>query len=185
MYFYNFILAAIYTTIIVIWVWARFRFFKIESDKSRLSSLFYDPIVSVQIVVTYLGFYSEPILHIHSFAMTLSLYIVGMAIFLLSIREAKSLNFAFSDRTSELITSGTYRLVRHPLYVSYFLVWLSNTILFNSILLWITLLYLAFFYYFSAKTEELIILRSSHSREYEEYRRNVGMFLPRIKGWKS
>ena len=179
------IIAISYTTIIVVWVWARYRFFKVDSSTSRLGSYLYDPVVAIQILTTYYCIYISQNIHIGAFVGTMALYLVAIAIFLKSIRIAKSLDFAFSDRLDEIITTGTYAYVRHPLYVSYFLVWLSNTVLFNSILLWITLLYLALFYYFSAKTEENKILRSSHSREYENYRRNVGMFLPRIKGWKS
>lgn len=181
----NSILLLLYLTIIVVWIWARFKFFKIDSDHSRIGSYLYDPVVAIQIFSTCYYFVIREDIHISAFLSVLTLYLVAIGLFALSIKEAKSLNFALSDQTHKIITTGTYRIVRHPLYVSYFLVWLSNTILFNSSLLWITLLYLALFYYFSAKTEENKILRSSYSREYEEYRRNVGMFLPRIKGWKS
>lgn len=181
----NSILLLSYLVIIVVWVWARFKFFKIDSDQSRIGSYLYDPIVAIQIFSTSYYFLISEDIHIRAFFVVLALYLVAIVIFALSIKEAKSLNFALSDQTHEIITTGTYGIVRHPLYASYFIVWLSNTILFNSSLLWITLLYLALFYYFSAKTEENKILRSSYSREYEEYRRNVGMFLPRIKGWKS
>lgn len=182
---FNSILLATYITVIVVWVWARFKFFTIDSKHSKIGAYLYDPIVAIQIFSTCYYFIKSEEVHIRVFFTVLALYLVSMLFFSLSVKEAKSLKFALSEHIDKIITTGTYGIVRHPLYVSYFIVWLTNTILFNSSLLWITLLYLALFYYFSAKTEENKILRSSYSREYEEYRRNVGMFLPRIKGWKS
>ena len=94
---------------------------------------------------------------------------------------AKTLDFAFSNEVGSIVTTGPFKIVRHPFYTSYMLAWFASSFLFNSLLLWITLLYLVAFYYLSAKKEEGVILKSVYSKEYENYVRNVGMFLPRIK----
>ncbi|MBT8147404.1 MAG: hypothetical protein KJN90_11160, partial [Gammaproteobacteria bacterium] len=82
-----------------------------------------------------------------------------------------------------LITNGPFKFVRHPFYTSYIVIWATNTILFNSILLWISFIALVVFYYRSALKEERLILRSEFEEDYIEMRRNVGMFLPRIAQW--
>lgn len=179
------ILFLIYTAIIVVWVWARFSYFKVESQRSRIGSYLYDPVVVIHIVVTCFHYAFSPLHHATIIGFALFLYVSGLLVFLKTVALADRLNFAFSEEVGKLITIGTYGHVRHPLYISYSLVWLGSTLLFDSILLWITLIYLLAFYYFSAKKEEEAILKSNYSREYAEYSKNVGMFLPRIKGWKS
>jgi protein-S-isoprenylcysteine O-methyltransferase Ste14 len=112
------------------------------------------------------------------------LYLSGLLIFWWAILTAKSLDFAFSDRVGSIVTSGPFKIVRNPFYISYILVWLSSSLLFNSPALWISLFYLIAFYILSARKEEKVILRSVYSEEYENYVQAVGMFLPRIKKWK-
>jgi protein-S-isoprenylcysteine O-methyltransferase Ste14 len=174
-----------YITIIVGLVWARYRYFNVSTNSSRKGSYFYDPIVAIHIVATLYQFSQPNNPSVLVFLITLCCYLLGTGLFVLSIRNADNLDFAFSDKVSNLVTTGTYALVRHPFYVSYSLVWLGSAVLFNSFLLWITLAYLVTFYIFSAKKEERVILNSEYSREYEDYRQDVGMFLPRIKEWKN
>lgn len=179
------ILFLTYTTIIVVWIWARYNYFRVDSKRSRMSSYLYDPIAAIHIAFTYFCFSISTSLNTTSAFLALAFYIFGLFIFVRSISMADHFSFAFGDEIDQLITQGTYSYVRHPLYLSYTLVWLGSALLFNSIILWITLIYLMSFYFFSAKKEEEAILKSKYSREYAEYCKNVGMFLPRIRGWKS
>ncbi len=174
-----------YITIIVGLVWARYRYFNVSTNSSRKGSYFYDPIVAIHIVATLYQFSQPNNPNFFVFLISACCYLLGTSLFVLSIRNADNLDFAFSDKVSNLVTTGTYALVRHPFYVSYTLVWLGSTLLFNSFLLWITLAYLVAFYIFSAVKEERVILKSEYSREYEDYRQDVGMFLPRIREWKN
>lgn len=175
----------VFTTIIVSLLWARLRFFKIESSKARVGSLLYDPAVAVQFLAVYYyeitGNYSGLIPPY----LAIVLYLSGLLFFWWSIRTAKDLQFAFSARVGKIITSGPFNFVRHPFYLSYIVFWLASSLLFNSIFLWITLTYLVSFYFVSARSEEKMILNSANSQEYKAYRQNTGMFLPRIKKWKS
>ena len=174
----------LYISIILSLVWGRFRFFKVNSGTTQLNLIFYDLAVAVQILFTvyYMTRSSDlvPLLVYLSFL----LYLSGLLIFWWSIFTAKSLDFAFSDRVGSIVTSGPFRLVRHPFYISYILVWLSSSLLFNSPALWISLFYLIAFYILSARKEEKVILGSVYSEEYKNYVQDVGMFLPRINKWK-
>lgn len=178
------LLIIIYTTIVVSLVWARFNFFRIQSVKSHVSSVIYDPAVAIQIVMTYYFLFTNDLGEIVPVYFGIILYLTGIAFFWWAIVTSKKLDFAFSGKVGEIVTTGPFRLVRHPFYVSYILIWLSSSLLFNSIYLWTTLGYLVAFYLTSAKSEEKVILSSEYSREYQEYSQQVGMFLPRIIQWK-
>ena len=174
-----------YLAVILSLIWARFRFFTSHPNQLTVWVRLYDPIVGIQILVSlYMFSSSTEHSNIATFACLL-LLILSLSLFWWSIHTAKNLDFAFSKNVGKLITSGPYALVRHPFYVSYILVWTSTTILFNSVFLWITFLYLVTFYFMSARDEEKAILSSEHSKEYFEYRQRVAMFIPRISKWKS
>ncbi len=177
------LLLVLYTTTIGVWIWARFKFFHMDGKITKTTML-YDPAVILQIVFTY---YSATRNEVPSAYIVVAsiFYFAGISLFLWTITVAKNLNFAFSDKMEQLVTTGPYTFIRHPLYFSYSLVWVPSALVFNSIVLWITLIYLLLFYYFAARREEEAIKKSKYSGEYREYMKKVGMFLPRIATWKS
>lgn len=79
----------------------------------------------------------------------------------------------------QLATEGAYGLVRHPLYLSYILMSLGLFFLLSNILLLGCFVGL-FCYYFPAKKEETMLLER-FGRQYEEYRSQVGIFIPKIR----
>ena len=176
---------SLYSVILITLVWARYCYFDLGSSDSKIAARIYDPLVGIHIIASY--YYSNAFTPSSSLRTWLSIFILllGGALFVHSARTAKKLDFAFSDQVSTLIIKGPFAIVRHPFYISYMLIWLSSSLLFNSTLLWITLFLLIAFYIFSAKREEEVILKSSYSREYRIYRNRVGMFLPRILQWKN
>lgn len=179
------ILAAPYTTIIVSLIWARIYFFRVSNARSNLSSYFYDPAVAVQVLTTYYYVLYLALPDLPLVTLGLFLYVTSLVLFWWAIVTAKKLDFAFSPNVGEIITTGPFAIIRHPFYLSYVIVWSTSTLLFNSLLLWITLLYLIAFYSMSARAEEKVILGSEHSKKYSSYKNEVGMFLPRVKQWKS
>ena len=176
---------ATYITIIFSLVWGRLRFFSTHATKISIWVRLYDPIVGIQILATLYKFYPAPENTMPASSIWLAALLVSLSLFWWAILTARKLNFAFSKSVGNLLTTGPYAIIRHPFYTSYILVWTSSTILFNSVFLWFTLLYLITFYFMSARDEEKVILSSEHSKEYFEYRQRVGMFLPRITKWKS
>jgi len=181
----NEIIGFIYTTIIVGLIWARFRFFKIGSTTPKGIARLYDPVVLIQFIATYYYIYSFELTISSITIVGASLLIISLALFWWTIFTARTIGFVLSGDIEKLIITGPYAFIRHPFYTSYCLVWIGASIMFNSILLWITLVYLIAFYYQAAIGEENIILKSEHSREYGAYQKRVGMFLPRIPKWKK
>lgn len=171
----------LFSSIVASLIWARLRFFKMTSGTPRLSAIVYDATVATQIIATFVFMFTSSGNFLPLLAATIFLYGFSLLLFWWAIFTARNLDFAFSDKVGNIVTTGPFRFVRHPFYSSYILVWVGSTLLFNSLILWITLMYLMAFYFLSARKEERVILLSEHSSKYEKYIQNVGMFLPRIK----
>lgn len=174
----------LYLLIVISLVWARFFFFKMSSGTPRLLAISYDVSVFIQMVMTVYGFNNVTDVTKLMSTITSLLYLLSLVIFWSSIVTAKSLDFAFSNKVGSIVTTGPFAFFRHPFYVSYLIAWWGSTILFNSIFMWLTALYLTAFYVISAKKEEATILRSEQSEQYRLYQQKTGMFFPRITRWK-
>ena len=181
----TFLTLTTYIALILSLIWARIRFFTVRPHEITVWIRLYDPVVAVQILASLYMFGSYTEYSTIAISACLAILLVSLSLFWRCIVTAKNLDFAFSKKVGDLITTGPYAIVRHPFYVSYILIWVSTTILFDSVFHWITLLYLVTFYFMSARDEEEVILSSEHSKEYLEYRQRVGMFIPRITKWKS
>jgi protein-S-isoprenylcysteine O-methyltransferase Ste14 len=79
-----------------------------------------------------------------------------------------------------LVTDGAYAVVRHPIYAGAFLIWFGLAAAYTSAaVLGLTALYVIPAYVLNIMGEEQMML-SRYGREYLEYRRRVGAFVPHI-----
>lgn len=181
----NYVYSIAFATIVVIFVWARLKFFIPDKKTTKISLSFYDPAVAIHVIMTiYLSITNFPD-NTSRAILAIAFLSLSLTIFTWSIRTANNFDLAFSNHINNLITTGPFSLVRHPFYLSYILAWSSATLLFSSVILWITLIYLTVYYYKAASREESVILLSDYSREYKTYCKRAGMFYPRIEKWKS
>lgn len=174
----------LFLLIIVSLIWARLRFFRVNTGTAWWVALTYDVAVAIQMALTVWLFLSETDVSKHCLYSTATVYFMALILFWWSIATAKSLDFAFSDQVGTIVTKGPYGLVRHPFYIAYMLAWVSSAWLFGHPVLWLTAVYLAFFYVLSARKEERFILQSEQAARYRCYQQQVGMFLPRKRKWK-
>lgn len=181
----NFIILISYTVTICVLIWARLKFFPVDSHQAERNRYFYDPVVIVHILATIYTIFIGPAVNPQTATLAIVGYSLGNILFFYTIQYSRFFSFAGSNKIERIVITGPYHWIRHPLYVSYLIIWITSTFIFNSALLWITLLYLTGFYIAAAKTEEKHLKSSKYSREYEEYCQNVGMFIPRIKKWKN
>ena len=81
-------------------------------------------------------------------------------------------------REQRVVSEGPYRLVRHPLYLAAFVVWLAVAVAFASpVALALAVLYVIPAYLIYIRSEEEMLL--AHLGDaYRAYRRSVGMLLP-------
>ena len=78
-----------------------------------------------------------------------------------------------------VIRDGPYRLVRHPLYLAAFLIWLALALAFASpVALGLTLLYVIPGYVIYIRAEEEMLL-AQLGDAYRSYQHDVGMLFPR------
>jgi len=102
-------------------------------------------------------------------------------LFLWGLRTVRQhrLTAAFSDDVpQELITTGPFRFVRNPFYLSYLLAYCHAVCASQSWLAAIPLAIMAAIYATAARFEERKFLRSELAGAYQKYARRTGRFLP-------
>ena len=174
-----------YVFLVLSFLWARLVVFNVKSGKVKLAALLYDSIVSIHIIVSIYCFIEIRLRFTTLYLAAMCALSLALAIFWWGIRTTSNLKFALSKNVGQIITTGPFRIVRHPFYLSYFLTWLTSAMIFNLSVLWISLTLLSSFYIVSAKVEESIILRSIHAKTYQKYKTEVGMFFPKATQWIS
>jgi len=86
-----------------------------------------------------------------------------------------------ADEVAGLVTTGPYRLVRHPIYLGLSLLAMGQALAFGN---WPALLIVLFgiipTFAWRAYTEEKLLSRAFGTR-YAEYRRRTGLLIPRVR----
>ena len=94
----------------------------------------------------------------------------------------KSHGMVFREVREEprVIRNGVYNIVRHPMYLGALLLYLGLLVLTFSLIasgIWILII---IFYYFNSKHEEKRLL-DKFGKDYEDYKNEVPMLIPRIR----
>jgi protein-S-isoprenylcysteine O-methyltransferase Ste14 len=88
-------------------------------------------------------------------------------------------------KAQELAVSGPYAFTRNPLYVGSFILGVGFTI--ASGVWWLALVFSALFIgiYLPVMRVEAEDIRAMFGKDFDEYERDVPLFLPRYKPWKK
>lgn len=88
-------------------------------------------------------------------------------------------------KNRELTTSGIYAHTRNPLYLGSFIIGIGFMI--ASGVWWLSLVFAALFLgiYLPVMRVETVDLTNIFGAEFEEYRKNVPLFFPRLTAWKK
>jgi protein-S-isoprenylcysteine O-methyltransferase Ste14 len=111
------------------------------------------------------------------------LFAVAIALFYWTVRATKQTppTLAFdTDQPSFLLRHGPYRYVRHPFYLSYLLFWIGTAVASSGLAPWLAPAVMLAVYRTAAGREEQKFAGSDFRMAYEAYRRQAGMFLPRV-----
>jgi protein-S-isoprenylcysteine O-methyltransferase Ste14 len=124
-----------------------------------------------------------------SFPYETTIQVIGLVIFytgasmcvLTIIYTGKNLRPSISglSKNHKLITSGPFRIVRHPLYVSYVLILVGLSLTFFIYWILIPAFCVIIGIYPTAKAEEER-LTEQFEEEYIKYKQKVGMFFPKL-----
>lgn len=83
----------------------------------------------------------------------------------------------------ELNTTGIYSLVRHPLYIGNFFMWLGPVLFIRSFVFVIFFILVYGLYYERIMFAEEQFLRRKFGEAYDKWSENVKAFIPRFKGY--
>ena len=86
-----------------------------------------------------------------------------------------------------LITNGPFSYVRNPLYAGNMLLYAGVGVMSMALFPWMLLVAIAWFYvqYYLIVTREEEYLAAAFGAEFDEYRRNVRRFVPRLTPYRS
>jgi len=135
---------------------------------------------TVWIVDTFLLHYTTFLNNSVPFVIRIPLGIILLVISGYLVRAGMSIVFGERREVPGVIRTGVFSLVRHPIY-------LSEILLYVGILLFslslaaagVLLLAIAFLHYISRHEERLLLAR--FGQEYEQYMRDVPMWIPRLR----
>jgi len=83
------------------------------------------------------------------------------------------------NETTELIVSGPYRYVLHPIYGLSMLLAVATLLIAPTLLMFITILIHCCLLYFEARREEHYLILC-HGQRYIDYKKTVGRFIPKL-----
>jgi len=89
------------------------------------------------------------------------------------------------DMPNELIVRGSYRFVRNPMYVGYFLILFGEIFLFKSSTLLLYLLVSFLFFHTTVVFLEEPMLKLKFGESYEQYCKSVPRWIPRLKPFRG
>jgi len=87
-------------------------------------------------------------------------------------------SFSLTPQAREIVTSGPYRIARHPIYAAYIVQYVGFWLAFSSLALTLALLAWFGLTLVRIRYEEVVLAHAFP--EYAEYRSRVGMFGPRL-----
>lgn len=82
-------------------------------------------------------------------------------------------------------TKGIYSVVRHPLYLGNFLMWLGIILYVNNIWFAITTVLLFWLYYERIMFAEEQFLKRKFGEEYQKWSMTAPPFFPKLNGWQK
>ena len=179
--FHEWVLAGAGASTLIVFAVALQNFFVQPPTLSRPQRLFQD--ISILVGVTH----ALALLILDSPSSTWSwvgivMYGASLALFLSAIEAARRVpltrTFVYSPRVDKILTSGPFRLVRHPIYLSYSLAWAAAPVAKQSLVLAITAAVMIACYLISANEEERVLANGPRGAEYRALAARTWRLIP-------
>jgi len=171
--------SAVSSAVLFFFVWARYHIFQRSNDYkgSYLSRI---GTASGVICLLSVGFGSSGASSPQAVA-ALLLSFSSVTIFIAAIRAFGGSNPGIAlagIQSRRIVTSGPYRLVRHPVYFAYILNWLAFSVLCGTVIVAFVFFVMVYLYWRVAREEEGSILESGDAAAYREYSKDTPMLVP-------
>lgn len=112
----------------------------------------------------------------------IGIYSVSLALFLAAIEAARrtplTRTFVYDPPCDTILSTGPYRIIRHPIYVSYSLAWLAAPVATHNLFLGLTAVFMIGCYIASAREEERRFASGRRAAEYAKYRARTWCMIP-------
>ena len=112
----------------------------------------------------------------------IAMYSVALALFLAALEAARRVpltrTFVYTPKCNTILTTGPYRLIRHPIYLSYSLAWFAAPVAMHSIVLGITAVFMTACYVISAREVERLLAAGPLAAEYAAFRKRTWRMIP-------
>jgi protein-S-isoprenylcysteine O-methyltransferase Ste14 len=112
----------------------------------------------------------------------ISIYVVALSLFLSAIEAARRVpmtrTFVYEPRCNNIIRQGPYRLIRHPIYLSYSLAWSAAPVATHNPVLALTAAIMIACYVVSAREEERRMTLGLLKDEYAEWQKRTWRLIP-------
>lgn len=114
----------------------------------------------------------------------IGLYAVALALFLSAIEAARRAKmtcaFVYEPRCDCILKTGPYRVIRHPIYLSYSMAWLAAPVATHSLVLLATAIFMIGCYLTSAAEEERRMAAGPLAGEFRKHLESTRRFVPFI-----
>ncbi|UCG27020.1 MAG: DUF1295 domain-containing protein [Bacteroidales bacterium] len=150
----------------------------------------YLPVILLVAAIVYMAqrdFTGYSIHHYHDI-IYLIVSLSGLGVRILTIgqtpRNTSGRNIA-GQKAEVLNTTGIYSLLRHPLYLGNFIIWLGIALFLESVMFIVLFVLVFWLYYERIMFAEEFFLREKFGRAYLEWAENTPAFLPKFRNWQA
>lgn len=114
----------------------------------------------------------------------IGMYSAALALFLSATEAARrtpmTRTFVYDPKCDTILSTGPYRVIRHPIYLSYALAWFAAPVAMHSVALGLTAVVLTTCYLISAHEEERLLASGPRAADYAKYRAGTWRLIPFI-----
>jgi protein-S-isoprenylcysteine O-methyltransferase Ste14 len=114
----------------------------------------------------------------------IGMYAAALALFLSALEAARRVpmtrTFVYQPKCDTILDKGPYKVIRHPIYLSYSLAWLAAPVAMHSIFLGLTALFMVACYVTSAREEERLLASGARATEYAQFCSRTWRMVPFI-----
>lgn len=112
------------------------------------------------------------------------MYSAALALFLAALEAARRVpltrTFVYTPKCDTILTKGPYRIIRHPIYLSYSICWLAAPVATHSVVLGLTAAGMITCYVISAREEERLLASGPRAADYAVMRAKTWRMVPFI-----